>query len=301
MKLIFGGIIIIGLLVIVFSSCQKEIDWSLNTPTEGGNSTMLKKMIVLDTTLTAGLDTLRKVIIEYDNQNRVVQVNTSYKDESLPPTSSFPYYDSLVYFYNGNDTLPFKAIKSTAYFLNIEKDTSFLFYAAGKVIKDSIRSSYLSTLPPPGPPVESIKVNFFTDNGNTTNVLTYLSMTLNPPSWPPACPGTTIFQKTYVNGNITYQFGDYTDCSGIGTSETNHFIFDTHPNPGYTFSIPYPIMDEDLNLSDHKNNILETWDIAPGDGFKNTYTYRADGYPLIVRGVDLTNPTITRKGFYIYK
>jgi hypothetical protein len=300
MKTVVGGLVLVSF-VLGFSSCQKEIDWGLNTPTQGGNSTMLKKVILLDTSLPTGLDTISKAIIEYDNQNRVVQVNASYKDQNLPPTSSFPFYDSLVYFYNGNDTQPFKVIKSKASFLTIEKDTGFLFYAAGKVIRDSIRSSYLSILPPPTPPVEQIKVNIFTDNGNTTNVLTYLSMTLNPPSWPPACPGTTIFQKTYVNGNITYQFGDYTSCSSIGTSETNHFIFDTHPNPGYTFSVPYPIIDEDLNLSDQKNNILETWDTAPGDGFRNTYTYRADGYPLIVRGVDLTDPTITWKGFYIYK
>lgn len=187
----------------LFSSCQKELDWSqANSPQADSN--LLRKLIMLDTALPAGMDTIQKTVIEYDNQGRVVQVNRSSKDQSAPPTGIFPFFDSLTYYYNGNDTLPFKAIKSYTDFLTIGKDTGFFFYSAVKVIKDSIRSSYLSVLPPPGPPVEAIKVNFFTDNGNTAQVITLFSQTLNPPVWPPPCPATTNFQKTYVNGNIAY-------------------------------------------------------------------------------------------------
>lgn len=292
-------ILIAAGITLVFTSCQKELDWSLPNSVQA-DSTMLSKLILLDTTLPAGLDTTEKTIIEYDSHGRAVQVNRYFKDETVPPTNSFAFFDSLAFYYNGNDTLPFKAIKSSKDAISMWKDTAFFFYAAAKVIKDSIRSSYLTLIPPPMT-AEELRVNFFTDNGNTTQVTQLFTQTLNPPVWPPPCPGTYIYQKTYVNGNITYQFGDYTSCSGFGTSVSDHFIFDNHPNPGYTFSVPYPIIDEGIYVSDHKNNILETWFYAPGDGFRNTYTYRADGYPLIVRGYDLTDPTYRWKGIYIYK
>lgn len=294
------GFLIGVVLLISFSSCQKEIDWGFNNKTQS-DSTILDKYIELDTTLPAGLDTIHKVLVDYDSRGRVIYVSSYDKDLSLPPTNIFPFYDSTTYFYNGNDTVPFKVIQTHKNLLNIWQDTCFLYYSAGKVIKDSIRSRYTSLLPPPMPDIELITVNTITDNGNTAQENTLQAYTFNPATWPPPCPATTNYQKTYLNGNITYEFGDFTDCNSIGTVETSHLTFDNNPNPTYVFSVPYPIMTNFLGLTGYKNNIISSWDTAPSDGYIYSYTYRSDGYPLIVRVVSLVDPTDAWKGIYIYK
>lgn len=301
MRNIFSCAVIGFAALVFFSSCQKEVDWNQpNSPHT--DSTKLVKYFELDTTLTSGLDTIRKILIDYDAQGRPVQVNYYIKDESLPPSTVFPYYDSTAYYYNGNDTLPFKVIRSDKSVLVIQRDTCFIFYSAGKVNKDSIRSRYINLLPPPTPDAESITVNTYTDNGNTAQENMLQAYTLNPSSWPPPCPATTVYQKTYINGNISYQFGDYTNtCGNTGTSETSHLDFDNHPNPFYGFSVPYPIVGDFLGLSGYRNNVTVSWEITPSDGYRFNYTYRNDGYPLIVRYYDVASPASITKGVYVYK
>lgn len=298
MKLLLttAGFVFLALLF----SCQKEIDAGVQ-PKVLNDSTTLVKYFELDTTLPAGVDTMRLVLIDYDAQGRPAHVVYHIKDQSLPPSAVFPYYDSVTYFYNGSDTLPYKVNKSEKSFLVIERDTIYIFYSAGKVIRDSIRSRYINLLPPPTPDTESITVNTYTDNGNTAQVNMLQAYSLTPSAWPPPCPATTLYQKTYINGNISYQFGDYTNtCGGIGTSESSHLDFDNHPNPFYKFSVPYPVSDDFLG-NGYRNNITLFWEVTPADGYRFTYTYRNDGYPLIVRFYDVADPAVITKGTYVYK
>jgi hypothetical protein len=295
MKQVFGLAIIIGLFVTSFSSCQKEIDWSLNSKTQV-DSTILIKYIEFDTTLTPGLDTMTVGTFDYNNSGRLIGENIVTKDQNAPPTTTFPFFEKYTYLYNNNETLPYKVIVSHRSFLDDGYDTAYLFYMNGIVIRDSIRSRYIDAL---SNIYESIAVNLYTNNGNNTQITQYRTQTLNPPAWPPPCPGTMNYQKTYVNGNIISEVGNYTDCSGIGTSEAN-LVFDNRPNPAYPYRIPYPVLDGFL-AGTQKNNPVESWSSVGIDWYKYSYTYRSDGYPLIVRAYEVTNPTNAWKGLYIYK
>lgn len=148
-------------------------------------------------------------------------------------------------------------------------------------------------------PFEYLAVNLFADNGNTTTVTKYFTGTLNPPSWPPACPGTDIITKTYVNGNITSEIGNYTACANIGSSEAN-LVYDNYPNPLFPYRIPYSVLNGFLQ-STQKNNPIESWTFTGMDWYKYSYTYRSDGYPLVIRGYEVANPTNAWKGIFIYK
>lgn len=163
-------------------------------------------------------------------------------------------------------------------------------------MRDSLRSKGSDMT---GFPFEFLAVNLFVDNGNTTTVTRHFTNTLNPPSWPPACPGTDIITKTYVNGNITSEVGSYTSCASTGSSEIN-LVYDSNPNPGFPYRIPYPVLAGFLG-SDQKNNILENWTTTGMDWYKYSYTYRSDGYPITVRAYEVADPTNAWKGLYIYK
>ncbi len=287
----------VSLSTLFLSSCQREVDGILNPQENLLDSTMLKKYIELDTTLPAGLDTINKISFTYDSQERLTSSVSLSKDFSLPPSSSFPFFEKQFRYYNGNDTLPYKVIVELKDALLTEYDTIFLFYANGKVIRDSARSTYVTLL---GTPTENITVHIFNDAGNTTQETVYISQTLSPSSWPPACPGTNVLTKTYTGANITSQTGAYTDCGGVGTSEIN-FIFDNHPNPLYRYRIPFPVIAQSILEATQKNNPTETWTFGTMDWMKYRYTYRSDGYPLIVRGYEVADPTNTWKGLFIYE
>ena len=294
MRTLLAGIAI-TLSIVLFSSCQKEIDWQLNN-TPQSDSTILVKYIEFDTTLTAGLDTIKIETFEYDNAGRLYRRSSITKDPGVPPTTVFPYYENYTFFYTGNDAQPYKVTISHLDFLGSGKDTVHLFYTNGKVTRDSIRSKEIDFI---GFPFEHMAVNLFADNGNTTTVTRYFTSTLNPPSWPPACPGTDIYTKTYVNGNTTSEKGNYTDCAGIGMSELN-LVYDNHPNPLFPYRVPYPILSNCLS-AEQKNNIVESWTFTGQDWYKYSYTYRSGGYPLVIRAQEVADPTNAWKGIYIYK
>ena len=81
--------------------------------------------------------------------------------------------------------------------------------------------------------------------------------------------------------------------------------YDDKINPLYKIDIRYPIYDEQgLTFEAGKNNVLE--EVATDElsnAFhhnKYNFTYRADGYPLIVRKLDLLDPNENRTGFFFY-
>ena len=283
--------------VISFSSCQREVDGIIP---DGINvdSTVIRKYIEFDTTLAAGLDTNIVLTFNYDNIGRLISIKTIEKDQSLPPTSAFQFFENTSYFYNANDKLPFKVLKANKDAFGTMNDTTYLFYANGYVVKDSIR---MRSIDPTSFVFETILVNRYVVIGNTIVVTRYRDQTLHPSSWPPLCPGTTTYQQTVLNGNITSETGNYSSCSGIGMSEAN-FAYDSKPNPFYPLRIPYLVFDNELEVSNiQKNNITDNWFSTPADGYKYSYTYRADGYPIALRAYEVSDPTNVWKGLFIYK
>jgi hypothetical protein len=284
--------------LILFTSCQKEIQ----DPNAGRievDSTIIWKYIEFDTTLSSGLDTLSVLTFDYDNNGRLISLKRLDKDFSAPPTTLFPHFRNTVYSYNANDTLPFKVITTYSDFLgNNGNDTTYLFYSIGIVNRDSTRSSVVDMS---GFTFQSIAVNRYVTNGNTTVATQYRDQTLTPTIWPPVCPGTTVYNRIVSNGNIVSEIGDYTSCNGIGNSTIN-LTYDNNPNPFYPLGIPYPGLFGVLDNSGiQKNNFLATWDITPSDGFSYSYTYRSDGYPIIVRAFEVSQPSEAWKGIFIYK
>lgn len=138
MKWISGCLIGIILLV-CFSSCQKEIDWGLTNKPQS-DSTILAKYIEFDTTFPSGLDTILITTLGYDNAGRLSVSKNISKDLNLPPTTVFPYFENINYSYNCNDTVPYKVTISLSDALGNSNDTVYLFYANGKVVRDSMRS-----------------------------------------------------------------------------------------------------------------------------------------------------------------
>jgi hypothetical protein len=299
MKTFLSGLVIL-LLLVGFSSCQKEIDWGLVERPQV-DSTIIWKYIEFDTTLPSGVDTISIYTFEYDNSSRLISFKKLDKDNSAPPSMLFPYFRNTTYSYNANDTLPFKVITTYRDFLdNNGNDTTYLFYANGLVIRDSTRSIVFDIT---GFSFPSISVNHYVVNGNEIVATHYRDLTLNPSSWPPACPGTTIYQQTVLNGNIISETGNFSDCSGIGESYFNA-TYDNKPNPFYSLRIPYPVLDGVLDIGNvQKNNTLETWgDNSPTDKrFRYSYIYHTNGYPIDVRIYEVSDPSNAWKGKFVYK
>jgi len=99
--------------------------------------------------------------------------------------------------------------------------------------------------------------------------------------------------------------GVQAQCStstAIAYQSPGNYSYDNKPSPFYILQIPYPVLDGYLTYSYvQKNNIIESWFTTPGDGFINTYTYRSDGYPIIVRSFEVADPTNSWKGLLFYK
>jgi hypothetical protein len=297
MRIYLSGIVALVMLFAFGTSCQKEVEGSL-VENNDVDSTIIRKYIEFDTTLAAGFDTIVVTTFDYDNSGRLISKKDLEKDIFAPPAMSFPYFKNSILYYNGAAVSPFKIVSAEKNSLGDTHDTAFLFYTNGIVSKDSTR---MRQVDPGGFIFESIVVNNYVPNGGNTVVTQYRDVTLNPAAWPPVCPGTTTYQQTILNGNIVSETGSYSSCSGVGNSATN-FTYDNKPNPFYPLRIPYPVLDGYVLYGFiQKNNILENWFFSPTDGYKYSYEYRSDGYPLVLRAYETLDPTNAWKGIYVYK
>jgi hypothetical protein len=294
MKYIYSLLLsaLVGCFVI---SCQREVEDDLPGPPTGSanDSILLAKYVEIDTTSPPGSDTITKFLYTYDSRKRIIK----YVDIHYHFPGAFTG-DTLYgeYYYHGTDTLPYKASYdinvASSFFTN---DTTFYFYSNGIVSRDSSMSWY-------HPPNISIgyrnTVTTYTRSGNNTLVRerTHYShaSTGVDDEWT-----ATIF-KTYNNGNITSQ----EDTSMLNTFFTGYkrtdVTYDNHPNPFLKTDIPYAYSGS-IEYTGF-NNPLTVKDILGADeeNYTYSYQYRADGYPLIVRFVDLGDPTNNVKGFFIY-
>jgi len=118
------------LMLVYFSSCQKGIDWELEDIVTN-DSTDLSKIVVLDTTLATGQDTLFLLNFYYDNQKRKSGEDFTEIDNSTGMRYTFYYR----YFYNNNDTMPYRA--SEKYSFSSDSLISHLSYANNFIVKDS--------------------------------------------------------------------------------------------------------------------------------------------------------------------
>lgn len=259
------------------------------------NTTILSKYIEFDTTAMAPFDTVSKTLFYYDNAKRNVGIDLSYYQNGQ--LGNYQY--NSTFFYNGNDTVPFKKIVNTPFLVTTDpdfvNDTCFYFYSNSLLIKDST--------------IQHLATNPFTEVNNYTyatgliinNSTEYFG---NPVS---VYNRTDTVHLKYVNGNITSQI----DSSYLSAKHDFKYVYDNHPNPFYRTQskiavdnrFPHYFMETFIHDIFTKNNAIEIDQFEYYmyyHHFKNIYEYKTNGYPKIVRFFDQNDPTVFGKGIYFY-
>jgi hypothetical protein len=128
---------LIFIFVTGFAACQKEISVETPLPPSGliVDSNYLSK--IYDIAIDGGIaDTFNITTYTYDANKRVIRMRV------LSTSISDPEFEDQQYFYNGSDTLPFKAIFfSGGHGATFQLDTTisyFYFNSLGQRIKDSV-------------------------------------------------------------------------------------------------------------------------------------------------------------------
>lgn len=271
-------------------SCQKAGESNLSTnpiPVIIPNDSIyISRIIELDTLFAAPLDTVYKLEISYDNQHRITQFMEVMYYNNPAVTTDTPKKVTL--FYNGTDTLPFKA---TMYNNNIAPSETFEthFYLFSNtnpkvLIYDSIRYTTLA-------------------NGNTglkvTGCSYYTDSTLVTERYYQT--GTTKYNIIKNNGNIIFQ-----DDGFIVSNQK----YDFNPNPLFKLKFLqnefYRIgaeWNENRYLEFERNNLSEinNENSISRTKLKYYYTYNSNGHPMESRIQNLlSNPQRPNKIKYYY-
>jgi hypothetical protein len=283
MRFYLAGIVF--LLVIGFSSCQKEIDWGTSGQVTN-DSIYISQFVDLDTSFTPGLDTMDKTIFSFDTQKRIKAINIAIYTPGSPGITDIAWDER---YYNGVDTLPYKIV--CKFSGQTEIDTTFIFYVNGRVVKDSTVSNASSS--------------------KLVALFNWLS-------------STRIYERNShydINNNVVQEDSSYFNRvwisqNQINTADTTYGLstiipaffeniqssaiqFDNNPNPLSKLSIGYPpdfgeyvgqpgLFWGGYELSLLKNNftIVTYSNFYPGSSTSTitySYKYRDDGYPLIGR------------------
>jgi len=282
-------------LTVFIISCQKEntIDSETN-PTPSDSVFLIKKFIVLDTTINTPNDTIFRYTFFYDNLKRCSSLIAG------DGIDSFAIYN----FFNGNDTLITK--RKFYDFTSGDSTVDYLTYSpTGKILADSILEynnfgltnfylNYQNTTNQNGTIfVKSdgtqFEYNIFSTlrdfNGNLLNVKDSLSV-LN---------GTNYVLTETANSNISYD----NKINPLYKIVPNFLVnVQIESSPIFTF-FPFQSLPQ-------KNNILtETKIFNPQtqglDNFNNSsqYVYNSNNYPILVRVRDNVNNKYY-KGIYVY-
>lgn len=283
------------LLVLVISSCQRELDIDLGNdppPPAINDSIYLSKYIDFDTTQPPGLDTFSVYDFFYDIRKRITHY--TWRD----PNSSTDQSGEVKYYYNGNDTLPYKMTQvSKENGIIGLLDTIFYTYASsGKVSKDSMLSYFAVTNQ-----LFSESAMAYTVNGNNVTVQGHYTDYSTIPTTQQYF-GTV--NLTFSGGNIGLQVSS-NHVTGFDYFE---LAYDDKPNPFYRIDPHYPVYATMNNLStdNPKNNFVsQNVGIGAGPGnivakYRTYYVYRSDGYPLVGREVDLLDASYNYKALFFY-
>ena len=276
----FSGILIIAISAIWFSSCQREVDGILPDDLQN-DSTNLSRIIVLDTNLVTGKDTLFKINFIYDSQKRKIGEDFISIDNSSGTRDIFYYR----YFYNNSDTVPFRA--SEKYSFSTDSLVSFFTYSNGFIIKDSSVDFVSGT-------VSSIRKSIFLSLAG--NRFLRKETDYDPSTGASQLVDSTIYTRTVNGGNVL----NGSDSSWLGLVSpptllqvrSFQIMFDNKPNPlskldlfywGY-----YDTFDNQIYLIKGGNNMISlredvTFPSAFTEISSYNYSYNSFGYPSILR------------------
>jgi len=283
-------------LTVFIISCKKEntIDSETN-PTPSDSTFLIKKFIVLDTTLSAPNDTIFRYTFFYDNLKRC---SSFIAGDGI---DSFAIYN----FFNGTDTLITK--RKFYDFTSGDSTVDYLTYSpTGKILADSILE-YSTTFG---------LTNFYLNYQNTTNQNGTIIVKSD---------GTQFEYNIFstlrdINGNLLNVKDSLSVLNGsnyvLTETANSNISYDNKINPLYKI-VPNFLVNVQIESSPiftffpfqslpQKNNILtETKIFNPQtqglDNFNNSfqYVYNSNNYPILVRVRDLVNNKYY-KGIYVY-
>lgn len=283
---------------IILFSCQADPDDTL-PPATTNDSIYISQLIEIDTLFEPGLDTSQKRVFSYDAAKRLTHF---YFGEYFRGVAGADQMDDYYYFYNGNDTLPYK-IENTfstrdGQFRSYK--TIFYYYNnQGVITKDSIvsedenhqlRSTLVSNY------IRIADGHYRVEQKYTEGVNVETGYIIN--------------RFTSAGGNIT-SIRDTTYPAHVNQSEgvfVEQLSHDNHPNPLARISLRYPSNEggNDHTNIQSRNNVTRSdyvWE-ALGGGWKEAeiidyqFEYRKDGYPVIRREKTSLEPSCITKYTY---
>jgi hypothetical protein len=245
--------VLLGLVAVILfclSACKKDNIDSLDPQPPvitSADSVYLSKVYLYDT-YSNFIDTGGRRYYLYDNLKRVINIiDTGYEaGATMPPIT----YSKTQYFYNGNDTLPYKkiTISKIVSIANVSKDTATSFYTFNQnaqLISDSTINSFDGYYFPSNVLVKTIKktVQSLTYVGNKIYGLQQLSYLQN------------------LNGssqNQSYTRRDTVSKDGLGNIISASYK-KIYPNPAFGPDYHYATFTYDNKYSPfYKINIQKT-------------------------------------------
>lgn len=288
--------IFILVLTIIFISCQNEFslengDNTTTTPPALINdSILISRVVGLDTTKIAPLDTLYVANYTYDNLKRVITYSYLTYGNTGSVDSAYCFIASKKYI--GNDTLPYLQINLIKESNYKRLDSAFYQYATGTstLIKDS---TITIDIQPASSDIYCIVEKYTSTSNSLTRKLTdYLNNTFL---------STDEFTYNFLkqNGNIVTQqdnsFGANNNFSCTYDNKINPFFKPGTSPYSYAgfFDLKIGDKDADPTFYEQKNNVIEINNSASPSQTHYTFSYRYNSrnYPseVIIRNVGSTN------------
>lgn len=321
MKKLIPVLIVIGFVIFFLPACKKDavsqdvtpIDTTINPVVTSGP--LLKRLYVIDTTVMAGYDTVNRGQCHYDNQNRLIKIE-SYQTNPTNGDTTGTY--SLRYFYNGTDTLAFMTIDQGGFYTNgtltqLSSDTFYYTFSNGKCISDSSYKLDAQNIP------SYAVYQYQYQSGDLVKIIYTVHYGIGLPI---VSIYSTTLHQTMDGPDIVHQI-DTTIRTFPVTNQwsrtENTVTYLTNPNPISKFSDPIRrqwLRDDIENGSERTSprklfsqqtcsfNSMTGSTITNHDQWdvQYTYTLRQDGYPLEYRETYSDNGTLRYlKGVFIYQ
>ena len=264
--------------ILIFISCQKEVNFILTPPPNNilSDSTYLEKIYDLDSISSVQIDTAYFTKFEYDNLKRVRR-SLGYNYAVMPHA----LMNEQIYFYQGQDTLPFKMQNNYSAMPGSPPGTSFTIYfytSAGKLSVDStyyLDGSYF------------VRKYILITGG-------YSYVTIAGPHGG-IFQDTTTFLQTIQNGHIVKETAKY-----LQNPPVNYFYeYDAKPNPLKKLNLDKrPILTDGVQYfyqGVDANNVTKTiHQPSLGQSISNHwYLYHPNGLPHRVYTYHGTQPPNT--------
>jgi hypothetical protein len=274
-----GGFLVVVSFVVGFSSCQKEIDWGLNTPTQGDS--VISKFIILDTTFATGLDTSFVGTFTYDASGRLSKGFSTFYNTGVSGPGRFYADQEITYQYSGTQTLPVKLVSEYIEYspASVTNDTSYLIYTNGYISTDSFTSS-----------IGYYRTNVFNKLSNSRyRMYTRIDNGIGGQSI-----DTSYINLDIQNGNLMKETDSVWLPGGTWAVLSMTMTYDTKINPAKPFSLPLPAPYYQYvpgNVSIHafslqdENNVTKQTDQFGNVLSSLTYEYNNAGLPKIARDV----------------